>query len=227
LNAFSSLALPFFFPTRCGVCGLLGDELLCEACQADFRPVERATRLDVDRFKILFHYTGRAGQAVRRLKFSRVTAVAKPMADMLAAVYEREFADEVDLIVPVPLHWSRRSNRGFNQSELLCFKLPEELVRPWVLRRIRATHAQVTLDPAARLTNLQGAFAADPRVAGKAILLVDDVVTSGTTASECALTLKRAGAESVALLAFAGAPYLFVSVAPTSGCLTSYAQSGG
>ncbi len=128
------------------------------------------------------------------------------MASMLAAAYEREFADEVDLIVPVPLHWSRRCYRGFNQSELLCFGLPEELLRPRSLRRIRATHAQVTLDPAARLTNLQGAFAADPCVAGKVVLLVDDVVTSGTTASECAFTLKQAGAESVALLAFAGAP---------------------
>jgi ComF family protein len=185
---------------------MLGDAAICEMCAADFRPVARAARLDVDRHRILYHYTGRAGQAVRRLKFSRATALAAPMASLLAAEYEREFAGEVDLIVPVPLHWSRRFFRGFNQSELLCFQLPRELVQIRILRRVRATQSQVSLDPAARLVNLNGAFAADPSVAGKAVLLVDDVVTSGATASECARALRAAGAESISLLAFAGAP---------------------
>jgi ComF family protein len=196
----------FFYPTRCGLCDLLGDCAICDTCAADFRDVHRTTRLDVDRHKILYHYTGRAGQAVRRLKFSRTTALAAPMAARLGEAYEREFAGEIDAIVPVPLHWSRRFVRGFNQSELLSFRMPAELVQPRLLMRIRATKPQASLDPKARLVSLADAFRASPGVYGKAILLVDDVVTSGSTASECARTLREAGASSVALLAFAGSP---------------------
>ena len=195
-----------FFPTRCGLCDLLGDEPICDTCAADFGNVYRTTRLDVDRHLILYHYTGRAGQAVRRLKFSRATSLAAPMAERLSVAYEREFAGEVDAIVPVPLHWTRRFMRGFNQSELLCFGLPEALIKPTLLRRVRATQPQSSLDPRARLVSLADAFRAAPAVAGKSILLVDDVVTSGSTASECARTLREAGAASVALLAFAGSP---------------------
>lgn len=194
------------YPTRCGLCDLLDDQPICDTCAADFGSVYRSTRLDVDRHLILYHYTGRAGQAVRRLKFSRTTALGAPMAERLRVAYEREFAGEVDAIVPVPLHWTRRFVRGFNQSELLCFALPEGLLKPMLLRRIRATQPQSSLDPRARLVSLADAFRADPAVTGKAILLVDDVVTSGSTASECARTLRDAGAASVALLAFAGSP---------------------
>jgi len=194
------------FPTRCALCDLLGDSPICDTCAADFGPVDRTTRLDVDRHLILYHYTGRAGQAVRRLKFSRATALAAPMAERLRLAYEREFEGEVDVIVPVPLHWTRRFMRGFNQSGLLCYALPEALVRPDLLRRVRATQPQSSLDAAARLVSLADAFAATSAVAGKSILLVDDVVTSGSTASECARTLRGAGAASVALLAFAGSP---------------------
>jgi ComF family protein len=188
------------------LCDLLGDVTICDTCAADFGPVDRTTRLDVDRHLILYHYTGRAGQAVRRLKFSRTTALAAPMAERLRLAYEREFEGEIDAIVPVPLHWTRRFMRGFNQSELLCYGLPEELVNPLLMHRVRATQPQSSLDPAARLVSLADAFKASPAVAGKAILLVDDVVTSGSTASECARTLRAAGATSVALLAFAGSP---------------------
>ena len=194
------------YPDRCGLCDLLGDQSIFDTCAADFGDVRRTTRLDVDRHLILYHYTGRAGQAVRRLKFSRTTLLAAPMAERLRAAYEREFAGEVDAIVPVPLHWTRRFMRGFNQSELLCFALPESLVKPRLLSRVRATQPQSSLDPKARLVSLADAFRAAPAVSGKSILLVDDVVTSGSTAAECSRTLRDAGAVSVALLAFAGSP---------------------
>ncbi|HLK16238.1 MAG TPA: phosphoribosyltransferase family protein [Fimbriimonadaceae bacterium] len=200
------LLLNWLYPTRCGLCGLLDDAPICHTCLADFRDVHRTARLDVDRHLILYHYSGRAGQAVRRLKYSRATVLAGPMAERLAVGFERDFAGEVDAIVPVPLHWTRRFMRGFNQSELLCFQLPSDLVRPRLLRRVRATKPQSSLDPAARLVSLADAFRADSWVAGKTILLVDDVVTSGSTASECSRALRAAGAKSVSMLAFAGSP---------------------
>jgi ComF family protein len=121
-------------------------------------------------------------------------------------MYEREFSSSIDVIVPVPLHWTRLFGRGFNQSRLLCQGLPPSLVRPAVLRRVRATKPQSSLSAEERLLTLNGAFRAQEAMAGKDVLLVDDVVTSGTTANECAKVLRAAGAKSVSLLAFAGTP---------------------
>lgn len=199
-------ALNWVYPGRCGLCGLLGPTAICDTCLAEFTPLTRQSRVDVDRLAIFSHYEGRAGQAVRRLKFNRVTSLAGPMAERLAVMYEREFSSSIDVIVPVPLHWTRLFGRGFNQSRLLCQGLPPSLVRPAVLRRVRATKPQSSLSAEERLLTLNGAFRAQEAMAGKDVLLVDDVVTSGTTANECAKVLRAAGAKSVSLLAFAGTP---------------------
>lgn len=148
-------------------------------------------------------YAGRGGQAVTRLKYARVTPLAPPMAARVAAVAERLDPDRFDLFVPVPIHWVRWCDRGFNQSELLCRLLPAEKVRPRALRRLRHTRPQASLPPDRREANLRGAFRADPIVRDKRVVLVDDVVTSGTTARECAEALRREGAIEVGLIAFA------------------------
>ncbi len=109
-----------------------------------------------------------------------------------------------DAIVPVPIHWRRRFARGFNQSVLLAQGMPEKLVKFDWLKRIRNTPAQADLNREERLTNLIGAFEATPSVRRKSILLLDDVLTTGATAHECAKALKAAGALSVAALSFSG-----------------------
>jgi ComF family protein len=108
------------------------------------------------------------------------------------------------LIVPVPLHARKRRQRGFNQAELIAraaLKLqPSQRfeLKP-VLDRIRETQAQIGLSRHDRRENLRGAFAvtAPQAIRGREVLLVDDVFTTGTTASECALVLRRAGAAKV------------------------------
>lgn len=152
----------------------------------------------------LFRYEGRGKQAVQRLKFSRATALAKPMSEKL-----RRFAidlglSEVDFIIPVPIHWTRRFLRGFNQSELLCEEIGASLVRTNILRRKRATRPQVGLTPDERRQNLLNAFECRSDVSGKRILLVDDVITTGHTVGECAKTLKVKGAMEVRAIAFTG-----------------------
>jgi len=131
------------------------------------------------------------------------------------------WADLVELVVPVPLHWSRRIGRGFDQAQALAHEVvraarrgriasPEN--RPLMARRllrVRPTAHQTRLPPSRRLANVRGAFAVRGRasaIAGKHVLLVDDVLTSGATMGECARMLKRAGAASVfaAVLAVAG-----------------------
>lgn len=124
------------------------------------------------------------------------------MARELAAVYHQVKFSEIEMIVPVPIHWSRACRRGFNQSELIAKALPQERLSTRALRRLRATRPQVGLTPEERRTNLTGAFKAHPGVTGRSVLLVDDVITSGGTARECARTLLNAGATSVALLTF-------------------------
>jgi competence protein ComFC len=152
----------------------------------------------------IYSYEDRAAQAIRRLKYSRVTSLAEPLAALLKDGFERFGLEEFDLIVPIPIHWRRRAFRGFNQAEVLASKLPQAKLDVESLKRIRFTRPQVGLDRESRLKNLVGAFRATPAVDGKSVLLIDDVITSGHTAEQCAIALRDAGASKVGLLAFTG-----------------------
>src|SRR5205085_6117917 len=114
---------------------------------------------------------------------------------------------QFDAIVPVPLHWRKRWDRGFNQSELLARHIADARRTPMVhaLLRKRFTDAQAGLASAGRRRNVAGAFAVKPdfNLQGKRILLIDDVMTTGATASACAAALKRSGAKSVSPLTLA------------------------
>ena len=121
-----------------------------------------------------------------------------PIAD--AAMAGSGFINEIDMYVPVPLHWRRRLGRGFNQAMLLCKHI--EGARKMIdinLVRVRYTHRQWNLDEPKRRKNVAGAFAVRKghRYEGKTVCLVDDITTSGATLNECAKTLKAAGAAKV------------------------------
>jgi ComF family protein len=150
----------------------------------------------------MFHFDGRAAQAVKRLKYARVTSLACPMANLLESV--RGSLPEHEAVVPVPIHPSRLRWRGFNQSDLLTEAVPRELVKRALMVRVKKTRPQVELGPNERIANLRGAFRADPSVKGLHVLLVDDVMTTGGTAIACAEALKEAGALEVGLLTFCG-----------------------
>ncbi len=172
-------------------------------CLADFQPLDTAPseRGGVISEQIsLFKYDGRAGQAVRRLKYSRITSLIKPTAELIFSAYQDMALEKYDMIVPVPIHWRRRMARGFNQAECLASLIPSEKIELKALIRIRATRQQVGLNREERVKNLRGAFLATEVVAGRSILLIDDVITSGHTAQECALALIQKGAQKVGLL---------------------------
>jgi len=198
-----SALLDWIYPRKCGLCARFGSDAICSICLAEFARFPGpgpSCQAPLDFQISLFLHESRAAQAVRRLKYSRVTSLIQPMADLIREGYEEWVDGEWDAVVPIPIHWSRRYSRGFNQSECLCSALPTELVRPILLKRTRRTRPQVGLDQAHRARNLRGAFRASSDVEGLRILLVDDVTTSGHTARECAQALKQAGAAAVGLL---------------------------
>jgi competence protein ComFC len=199
--------LEWVYPSKCGLCGLLNREAICEDCRQGFRNQDSSPRElpgPVSLAFAIYAYEDRASQAVRRLKYSRTTSLAGPLADMVRTAYDQQGMDRYDLIVPIPIHWRRRAFRGFNQAEELASQLPIEKLDCKSLRRIRFTRPQVGLDLESRKKNLVGAFRASPSVAGKSVLLIDDVTTSGHTAEQCALALLEKGATQVGLLALTG-----------------------
>jgi ComF family protein len=113
-----------------------------------------------------------------------------------------------DVVIPVPLHWWRRFRRGYNQSEALASRLAYRMrlpCRPGWLRRIRHTPQQTAQTPSERRENVRGAFRARSwaRLRGKVVLLVDDVLTTGTTCNEAARALRGAGAAQVVVAVLA------------------------
>ncbi len=209
LHGFAKAALGWLYPERCELCGRIGRPAICEDCLAELVPSERPVDISVvgsplDLTAHIYVFEGRAARAVKDLKYRRATSLAAPMAGLMNDAYSTMGLPDFDVIVPVPIHRSRENKRGFNQSVLLCEALPQELVFPDYLTRVRRTRPQVGLSRDERLTNLRGAFSAGPECAGKSVLLVDDVVTTGGTAAACSEALKEAGARYAGILAFCG-----------------------
>jgi ComF family protein len=140
-----------------------------------------------------------------RLKYGRKVAIARTMAHYMAPLVA---TDAGAVLVPVPLHRTRLWTRGFNQSALVARELSRRLniaADPMLLRRIRRTPPLKGMSPLQRRKTVAGAFRVADRtaVAGKTIVLVDDVLTTGSTAEACARVLKRAGAARVELVSWA------------------------
>lgn len=150
-------------------------------------------------------FEGTLRELIHLFKYQRMKPLAKPLAGYLAAAFPRD--ERFDIAVPMPLHWRRQWQRGFNQSELLARAVASRFHMRVVnaVRRTRATATQAGLSNARRRENVSGAFRVKrPRqIEGRRVLLIDDVMTTGATASACARALKRAGAKSVTLLTVA------------------------
>jgi len=201
LDAITPLRVP-----QCLICGdrlrsaqlLMGDGLCvnCRECRPDF---ERAVSFGEyrDGLRTLIHL----------LKYEAVIPARSPLGRMLAEAISELLpgaGEGKPLLVPVPLHRSRRRSRGFNQAELIARaafrRLPHKLeFAPGILVRRRETISQVGLSREERIQNMRGAFHVSDRgrVKGRNVIVVDDVMTTGTTLSECARVLRQAGAAKV------------------------------
>lgn len=170
-------------------------------------PLCRRRRLQFACARGVAVYEGALREAIHALKFGRCRPLAAPLGRMmgLCAAADPVLAS-ARLIVPVPMHAHRMRERGFNQAEVLAREVGRTLRLPVVaaaIRRKLPTEAQSALPLEDRLENVRGAFEASAALPPEPVLLVDDVISTGFTASECAGQLARAGAARVYVLAAA------------------------
>lgn len=155
----------------------------------------------------MFLYEEPIKKLIHRFKYQGKTDCLVSVSTLARDHPALEEMREADLIIPVPLHPARLRERGFNQALLLARAIfpGDRRVVPRLLIRIRATAPQAGFDGAARRANLRKAFevTAPGLLAGKRILLIDDVLTTGSTVNECAKTLKKAGAAEVLVITLA------------------------
>ena len=195
-------ACPRNGPPVCTACGMelpgAFDALLrCRVCR-NIPPAYEMARAP-------WRYAGGTAQAVRQFKYHRRWRIGRWLVEAMAAAAHTSLPlDEIDAVVPVPLHWLKRRLRGADPVQQLAGGLARSLEKPCLplaLRRRRWTATQTRLRGRARRRNVRGAFAARPRlVRGRSLLLVDDVLTSGATAQACAQALRAAGARRVFVL---------------------------
>ena len=223
-------ALTLIFPPRCEICGVMQEPVVCARCRERFARIEppwcrqcglpfdplakspahcadcRDEPPPFDAARAAGLYGGTLRRAIHLFKYDGIRALAGPLGEFTAQVVEPPFA--IDCLCPVPLHPKREAMRGFNQALLLA----EELAACWdapveagVLERTRDTPPQMRLPADERRANIRNAFAVRDAVAGRAVGLVDDVYTTGSTLREASRVLKRAGAARVLVVTVARA----------------------
>ena len=221
--------LDFALPPRCGGCGVIVEDVdsFCSSCWRSLEflqggcarcglPLE-ATEAEtcaaclakpprLDRIRAAVTYDDISRSIALRLKYGRKVGLARTMSRYMRPLIG-ELSQEA-LLVPVPLHRSRLWSRGFNQSALVARELSKRTGVPvavHALRRIKPTPPLKGLNIRQRRRTVAGAFQATPQMelAGRTIVLIDDVLTTGSTANACARILKKAGAARVDLVSWA------------------------
>ncbi|MFV0239039.1 MAG: double zinc ribbon domain-containing protein [Lacrimispora sphenoides] len=228
---YPSYFVDLLFPRRCPVCdeivmpkgGLICPECVkklsfvknpvCKRCGKEVISTDMEYCFDCVRHKRTFEY-GRAllnydetaGSSMAKIKYKNKREYLDFYGEAIYVRYGKLIRRmEADVLVPVPVHPSRKKERGFNQAEILARRIGEHLglaVCPSMLVRNKKTMPQKGLDPAGRLKNLEEAFSAGNMIGGvEGVILVDDIYTTGSTIEACTRALKKAGIKRVYFLA--------------------------
>jgi len=204
------------FPPKCMLCRRLLDEELeiCGDCRQKIllntAPPRTEKGAFFDKAAAGLWYETDVRRAVQGLKYREKQNFARPLARVMAYAYEHKLQEPVDVITFVPTNRATLRERGYNQAELLARELSKMLDKPCLpmLEKTRETKPMHDLRPEARRANVLGAYrlcCEASQVAGKRILVADDILTTGATLSECSRTLKMAGADKVFCLCAAAA----------------------
>ena len=201
-------SLPLIKGPRCPKCSRPirtrnGEDQLCGICR--IQP-NRKIKITV----AASEYQGLMKRLIHLYKYERQQFLADLFARIIAEQTAKTgIAENIDLLVPIPLHWTRKRWRGFNQAREICRGISPLINIPVIpesaFRRVRKTTPQVQLNVASRTSNIHNAFSVRKAkyIKDKNIALVDDVYTTGATSEECARMLLHAGAKSVSLLIIA------------------------
>ena len=215
INFLKTTLMYLFFPPVCPICKEIVDEYdeLCETCASEIlcTDLDPNPPLPITEVMRLTKYRDGTRKLLRKLKFDNNTVVLKPIKKILERfstnINVKNFLKNIDAAVFVPLHAERLRRRGYNQTELIFVDWLASMNVPTknILIRTKKTPHLFNLSPKERKQILDGAFkvieGAD--VAGKNILIVDDIFTTGATSAECAKVLKKIGAAQIFVLAFA------------------------
>ena len=199
---------------KCSVCGFMfksraGEDHVCGKCIGNPGRFRKARAYGL--------YDRSLRESIHRFKYHGKTYLADPLGFLLFSTFIRDWdPDDIDIIIPIPLHQGRLRRRGFNQTYQLIRKWPEwwenkkadpfpALIDQGMLFRKKNTGAQVGLGRKERIANIKGVFEVKnhSKIKGKNILLIDDVLTTGATANECVKVLLKNGAETVDVLTLA------------------------
>lgn len=198
-----------FHCMRCGASiAPYGASISKESCAAC-----KGRRLYFDSMTAIASYDGAMKTLIHKFKYARQKYLFRMLNDIIVTHNKlKDIVPDIDVVVPVPLYWLKKMRRGFNQSELLSLGINRYFSKPLSannLCRIKNTESQTRLPKSQRQKNIHNAFFV--KYPGlfqeKKILLVDDVMTTGVTASECSKKLKESGARHVHLLVLANAKY--------------------
>ena len=204
--------LHFFWPSRCAFCGeiIAPNKHCCAQCRQSLIPAPSPFSLPaVDCAFACVEYTHDVARAIRQFKFQNQPQLAKTFAFLICERFSEELLDcKPDFICGVAMHRKKQRVRGYNQANLIAKEIAENLGLHYdggLLEKTSSTAAQHTLSAAERKSNLEGVYRVPfpEQVCGKRILVVDDVITTGATMSECARALRAAGAVWVGGVSFA------------------------
>lgn len=212
MNIFRNF-LNFFFPPFCHICGIRIEKgkVVCERCFSQIKPVFKEYKRLLKNLKYLDDVKGFGSfsppldQIIHLFKYYGRISLKDRLVDLLEITYKTYYSrEDIKYIVPVPLHPTRKRERGYNQSFILGLELSKRINIPISqgLKRIRYTTTQTLLSEKEREKNIKNAFKSNKEYEGT-ILLIDDVFTSGHTLDDCARALKEAGASKVISLVVA------------------------
>ncbi len=181
----------------CSICGIPTISPFAKNCESCLRETPPFSQ-------ILYYgiYEGALKEAIHILKFNGIKRLSKPLSHLLLKLP----IPSCDAIIPVPLHKNRLMQREFNQTAAIGIHLSRALGIPLSLNtliKIKDTPPQTETSGRERILNIKDAFFATKEIKGLNVLLVDDVITTGSTVKECSETLKKAGAKSVTIVALA------------------------
>lgn len=211
--------LDLLFPKNCVLCDTQGS-LFCENCKntklryykkqfchvckkevaSGFVHNDCKSKSNLDGVLIAVHYNNSAKVIIEEIKYNLYFSIVSELGKLMRQVYINSGID-CKVIIPVPLHKFKENFRGFNQAELLAKEMGIPIIN--CLSRIKNTKTQVNLNRAQRIENLKDVFKLKEKLEASDVLLVDDIMTTGTTLEECSKVLKKSGVKRVYGLVFA------------------------